>query len=125
MLSAPLLMTCDIRNMDEDTKRILTNQELIAVNQDKSGQQARRIHKDDSEEIWAKQLADGSWAVGFLNRDNKTAARISLDLRELGMDKSVKVRDLWLRKDLSIKASDVITFVVKPHECKVVKITRK
>jgi len=125
LLSAPLLMTCDIRDMDADTKRILTNKELIAVNQDELGKQASRIYKNNSEEIWAKPLADGSWAVGFLNRDNDYQKEISLDLKRLGSKNKVIVRDLWLHKDLEELQSDVLTLSVKPHECKVVRISNK
>jgi len=125
LLSAPLLMTCDIRDMDDDTKRILTNHELIAINQDELGKQASRIFKDDSKEIWAKSLFDGSWAVGFLNRDNETIKEISLDLAQLGFETKVNVRDLWLHKDLKVKQTEVLSFTVKPHECKVVKISIK
>ncbi|MCU4154703.1 glycoside hydrolase family 27 protein [Carboxylicivirga sp. A043] len=123
LLSAPLLMTCDIRNMDADTKRILTNQELIAVNQDELGKQASRIHKDGAEEIWAKPLADGSWAVGFLNRDNDKKRKIALDLAQLGFDGQVEVRDLWMHKNLDFKPSAQIKLTVEPHQCRVVKIT--
>jgi alpha-galactosidase len=123
LLSAPLLMTCDIRDMDSDTKRILTNHELIAVNQDKLGQQAKRIFKDDSKEIWAKQLHDGSWAIGFLNRNNNSVCKISLNFAELGIEQPKEIRDLWLHKNLELQNSDVLTLKVKSHECRVVKIT--
>ena len=125
LLSAPLLMTCDIRDMDADTKRILTNKELIAVNQDKLGKQASRISKNDSEEIWAKPLHDGSWAVGFLNRDNDQVKNITLNILELGLKGNLIVRDLWLHEDLEVKQPEQINLSVKPHECRILKITLK
>jgi alpha-galactosidase len=124
LLSAPLLMTCDIRNMDADTKRILTNKELIAVNQDKLGKQARRIYKESCKEFWAKPLADGSYAVGFLNRHDDETLDMTLDLNRLGIKGEVTARDLWKYENIGSYKNE-ITLKVKPHECKVIKITPK
>jgi alpha-galactosidase len=123
LLSAPLLMTCDIRNMDADTKRILTNQELIAVNQDKLGKQARRIYKESCMEFWAKPLADGSYAVGFLNRNDNETIDMTLELNRLSIKNEVKARDLWKHEDIG-KYKGEITLKVKPHECRVIKISK-
>lgn len=121
LLSAPLLVTCDIRNMDEDTKRILTNKELLEVNQEKLGKQASRIWKEGVTEIWAKELSDGSYAVGLLNRDDEKNREISLDLKMLGFKKPVKARDLWEHRDLGV-FSGAIKVEVASHECKVLRI---
>lgn len=118
LLSAPLLTTCDIRNMDADTKRILTNKEIIAVNQDPLGKQASRIMKRAEKEIWAKPLANGDWAVGFLNRDDSRTRKITLDLKQVKME-NVQVRDLWKHKDMGV-SSKKVTMSVKPHECKMI-----
>lgn len=125
LLSAPLLMTCDIRDMDADTKRILTNHELIAVNQDPLGKQATRIYKKDCEEIWAKPLQDGSWAVGLLNRNDDQARTISLNLSELGMTNVEQVKDLWSHENIKDTQSNTISLLVKPHECRVIKISSR
>jgi len=122
LLAAPLLMTCDVRNMDADTKRILTNKELIAVNQDKLGKQASRIFKEGDKELWARPLADGSWAVGFLNRNDDEILDISLKLNSIYFSGNVNVRDLWLHKDLGTFAGAVV-LKVKPHQCRIVKIS--
>ena len=124
LLSAPLLMTCDIRNMDADTKRILTNKEIIAVNQDKKGIQARRIFKESCKEIWAKELTDGSYAVGFLNRHDNETIEISLDLNLIGIKDKAEARDLWKHEDIGA-FNGRITLKVKPHECRVLKIKKK
>lgn len=68
MLAAPLMAGNDLRNMDEKTREILTNAEVIAVNQDKKGEQARRFIDMGDHEIWAKPLDDGEIAVCFMNR---------------------------------------------------------
>jgi len=124
LLAAPLLMTCDIRNMDADTKRILTNKELIAVNQDKAGKQARRIYKESCRELWAKPLSDGSYAVGFLNRHDEQTVEMTLNLDMLKLKDEVTARDLWKHQDLG-SFKDKITLTVKPHECRVIKIKTK
>ena len=121
LLAAPLLMTCDIRNMDNETKRILTNKELIAVNQDSLGKQARRILKDNDNEIWVKPLADGSWAAGFLNRNDVDTVKITLPLELIHINNTVKVRDLWSHNNLG-RFNNKITLEVKPHQCRVINI---
>lgn len=68
MLATPLMAGNDLRKMDTETKEILTNKEVIAVNQDKLGQQARRFMDMGEKEIWAKPLVNGELAVCFLNR---------------------------------------------------------
>jgi alpha-galactosidase len=67
MLAAPLIMGNDLRSMKKETQEILTNKEMIAVNQDALGVQALRHTTLDSVEIWVKPLVDNEWAVCFLN----------------------------------------------------------
>ncbi len=121
LLSAPLLMCCDIRYLDLESKRILHNKELISVNQDPLGKQATRIHKEGVSEIWAKKLSDGSYAVGLLNRDDEKAREITLNLKELKMER-VKARDLWKHKDIGYY-DDSIVLTVASHQCRVLKVT--
>lgn len=71
MLAAPLLAGNDIRKMDKETLGILTNKEVIAVNQDKLGKQGGRYMKVGEHEIWVKQLSNGEAAVCFFNRDEQ------------------------------------------------------
>ncbi len=121
LLSAPLLICCDIRDMDTDTRRILMNGEVLAVNQDPLGKQASRIRKKGVAEIWAKQLHDGGHAVGLLNRDDEQAREITLDLEELGIQ-TASVRDLWAQQDLG-EFTGKFTVVVDPHQCRMLKLT--
>ena len=72
LMAAPLLATCDLRKMDAATREILTAPEVIAVNQDPLGKQARRTIKDRDLEIWKKPLSNGEFALGLLNRGRDT-----------------------------------------------------
>jgi alpha-galactosidase len=106
LFSAPLLAGNDIEHMSADTKEILLNKEVIAIDQDALGQQGRRVKKDGDLEIWSKQLADGGRAVALLNR-GKAAAQISVKWTDIGYPDtlSASVRDLWAKKDMGQKAS--------------------
>ena len=101
MFSAPLLAGNDIEDMTADTKEILLNKEVIAIDQDALGQQARRVKRADGLEIWSKQLADGGRAVALVNR-SAAAAKISTVWTDIGYPNTVtaSVRDLWLKKNV-------------------------
>ena len=85
--------------MTPETIALLTNREVIAVDQDKTGKQGDRVDAMGPVEVWARTLADGSKAVGIFNR-SLTAQTTQVDLRRLGFSKAAKARDLWLHKDL-------------------------
>lgn len=122
LLSAPLLMCCDVRALDDESKRILMNGEILAINQDPLGKQASRIGKEGVCEIWAKELKDGSFAIGFLNRDDEKAREITLDLDELKME-SANARDLWQKKDLGLFRKQ-ISITAEPHQCRVIRMVK-
>ena len=100
MLAAPLLAGNDLRSMSEATKEILTNKEVIAINQDKKGVQGVRVRQDGETEVWKKPLADGM-AVALLNRGGNEA-RISVKWADLGITRkrTPKVHDVWSHKDV-------------------------
>jgi alpha-galactosidase len=104
LLAAPLMAGNDIRNMPADIHDILTNKEVIAIDQDPLGRQGRRVKRAGDLEVWAKQLADGGRAVALLNR-SAAEASITVSWTELGYPEHVpaKVRDLWAKKDLGEK----------------------
>jgi len=116
MLAAPLLAGNDLRKMSDATRAILTNREVIAVDQDRLGQQARKLRDDGNEEIWARELEGGRWAIAFLNR-GQGPVRMTVRWSELGWpaDRVVKVRDLWAHADLA-DASGEFTARVAPHD---------
>ncbi|HVU25723.1 MAG TPA: glycoside hydrolase family 27 protein [Opitutus sp.] len=104
LLAAPLMAGNDLRTMDTATVEILTNREVIAVDQDALGRQGTRIAARDGIEVWAKPLEDGGLAVGIFNR-NEADASGGVTWHELGLAAAPKaVRDLWARAD--VKAGD-------------------
>jgi len=101
ILAAPLIAGNDLREMRPEIHDILTNKEVVAIDQDPLGREGERVWKDGNLEVWAKQLGDGSRAVILLNRGG-TEQQISANWEDLGYPRhlSASVRDLWLHKDL-------------------------
>ena len=100
ILAAPLLAGNDLRSMSPAILEILTNREVIAVNQDKAGKQGRRVAQSGEQEVWVRPLADGGHAIGMFNR-SAAPATVSLKWAELGPKASPKKgRDLWTHRDV-------------------------
>jgi alpha-galactosidase len=101
LFSAPLLAGNDISNMTADTKEILLNKEVIAIDQDPLGRQGRRVKKTGDQEIWSKQLQDGGRAVVLLNRGT-APTKIAVSWTDIGYPDSLpaSVRNLWTANDL-------------------------
>lgn len=101
ILTAPLIAGNDLRTMTPEIRDILTNKEVIGVDQDPLGREGRRVAKDGDLEIWAKQLRDGGRAVVLLNRGS-SQHEITVIWEEIGYPNhlSAAVRDLWAHKDL-------------------------
>jgi alpha-galactosidase len=99
LLAAPLLAGNDLRTMSPETKALLTNSDVLAVDQDKKGIQGHRVWEEGPLEIWMKPLADGSQAVGLFNR-SESATKMTLDFKSIGAPSSAKLRDLLDHKDL-------------------------
>ena len=101
LLSAPLMAGNDLRSMAPETKAILTNPEIIALDQDPLGKQGTKVRDDGEFEVWSKVLADGSRGVVLFNR-GPSEARIAFSWTEIGypVRLSAKVKDLWLHKEL-------------------------
>jgi alpha-galactosidase len=114
-LAAPLMAGNDLNVMSSDTKTILTNTEVIAVDQDALGKQGDRIVKNGDLEVWSRPLANGGRAVILLNR-GASANQISVRWQDLGYPDALqlRVRDLWLHKDLPAATGSYRT-VVAPH----------
>ena len=115
MLAAPLMAGNDLRNMSTATNHILTNREVIAVDQDALGQQAKRVAKDGDQEVWSKQLVDGGRAVVLLNRGD-TARTITVSWPQLGYPRNLKalIRDLWAHTNLG-RYVGTLSRQVPPH----------
>lgn len=101
LLSAPLLIGCDLAALDEFTLNLLTNDEVLEVNQDPLGRQAGRVMEDGDGEVWAKDMEDGSKAAGLFNRGS-TEAKVRIQWSKLGIKGPHTVRDLWRQKDLGV-----------------------
>jgi len=123
MLAAPLIAGNDLSTMTEATRTILSNREVIAVDQDALGIEAQRAVKLADTEIWVRPLAGGSQAVALLNRSAEPRS-IRLDWSALNLPSYVTldVRDLWLGKD-QLRASGSLTAEVKPHALVMLKLT--
>lgn len=103
LLCAPLLIGCDLSKADEFTISLLSNDEVLEVNQDPLGKQAARISKKENLQVWAKDMEDGSKAVGLFNlNDDKRTVKVTW--AELGLTGNHTIRDLWRQKDVG--ASD-------------------
>lgn len=125
MLASPLLAGNDLRQMSAETIGILTNKELIALNQDPLVYQARRLVDSGDLEVWAKPLLStmsGQVAVALLNR-SKTEADISFAPDSLGLQshKGYTLRDLWAKKDYPVSTQKKVRFRVPAHGVVVLK----
>jgi alpha-galactosidase len=122
MLAAPLIAGNDIGHMDADTRAILTNREVIAVDQDPLGAQARRVSKQGDLEVWARPLQGGGRAVVLLNR-GRAPASIGVDWAMLDYPPTLpaKVRDLWAARDLGVRKAGYEAQVA-PHGVVMLKV---
>jgi alpha-galactosidase len=100
MLAAPLLAGNDLRAMSPATLEILTNREVIAIDQDKKGQQGKQVWKSGDQEIWTRPLSGDATAVAVFNR-GKDHATVYVKWAELGLADKKTVRDLWLHQDIT------------------------
>ena len=98
-MAAPLILGGDITRLDDFTLNLLSNDEVIEVDQDPLGKPGRRVAKDGDQEVWARPLEDGSLAVGLFNR-NEMQATVTAKWSDLGVQGKQRVRDLWRQKDL-------------------------
>jgi alpha-galactosidase len=99
LVAAPLIFSGDITRLDEFTLSLLTNDEVIDVDQDPLGRPGRRVAKSGDTEVWLRELEDGSRAVGLFNR-GEMEARVTARWTDLGVKGPQLVRDLWRQQDL-------------------------
>ena len=99
LMASPLIFSGDMAKLDAFTLNVLCNHEVIDVDQDPLGHQARIVRKTESEFVLAKDLEDGSKAVGLFNLAANEAP-IDLKWSDLGLTGKQRVRDLWRQKDL-------------------------
>jgi alpha-galactosidase len=99
ILAAPLLAGNDLRNMSPAILELLTNREVIGVDQDKEGKQGKRVSKNGDLEIWARELSGGALAVALFNRGAESA-KMSVRWADVGITGKSHLRDLWLHQDV-------------------------
>ncbi len=122
ILAAPLLAGNDLRDMSEDTRKVLMNKEVIAIDQDKLGRQGFRVSKDNGAEMWVKPLENGDLALALINRgDIMTSVPANWEI--LGLKGKHKVRDLWAHMDLG-SFRDSYSAEVASHGVVMLRITR-
>ena len=124
LLSQPMLLSCDLASLDAFTLNLITNDEVLALNQDALVIAAHRVaHVAGVWEVWQKPLADGSTAVGLFNLADE-AQVISVSDEQLGLSGARVVRDLWRQKDIGALAG-VFSAKVEPHGVVLVGIRQK
>ncbi len=120
--AAPLILSGDITRLDEFTLGLLTNDEIIEVDQDPLGKPGYRISKAGNLEVWMKPMEDGSLAVGLFNRsDVKT--KVTALWSDLGISGKQKARELWRQKDLGI-FKEKYSSTVAPHGVVMIRLWR-
>jgi hypothetical protein len=121
---SPLMLGGKLPDNTEWDLSVITNDEVLAINQDPLGKQARRIAQTGEApnrcEVWMKQLADGSHAVGLFNRGS-AAADVILDWRSAGLEGPLEVRDVWQHKDVG-KFDSSLKLSVPPHGAVLLKL---
>lgn len=122
LLAAPLVMGCDLRTIDADSLEILSNSELIALDQDPLGRQGFRICRLGRCEIWVKPLANGDIAVGVFNRDD-AMRQLNVPWSDLEIEGPWHVRDLWLHADLGEFESQ-ISLELESHACCIYRLSK-
>lgn len=122
LLAAPLLIGCDMTRMDKFTLNLLTNDEVLEVDQDPLGRQATSVAKEGVLEVWAKDMEDGSKAVGLFNRGAQETT-VTAKWSDLGLSGKQLVRDLWRQKDLGAFENEFRASVPR-HGVVLVKISR-
>lgn len=105
LLAAPLLAGNDLTRMTPETVALLTNRDVLAIDQDSAGIQGDRVSAEGPAEVWMRPLADGSKAVGLFNR-HPGPMDIHVDFRRLGFNRRVQLRDVWRGTNLETAEGD-------------------
>lgn len=135
LLAAPLLIGCPIEQLDAFTLNLLTNDEVIAVNQDALGKPARLASEENGVQVWLKPLENKAYAIGLFNIDNYTKTpqsyfrwgdekpvSFTLDLRKIGLKGKYNIRDLWRQKDLG-EIETTFKTNIRHHGVVMIKLT--
>ena len=126
LIASPMLIGCPIERLDAFTLNLLSNDEVIAINQDPLGKAARLVMEKDGFQVWKRELENGDYAVGIFNIagygktpqsyfrwGNEQPKTFALNFNEIGLVGNFKVRDVWRQKDLGIFKGKITTLI--PH----------
>ena len=122
ILAAPLLAGNDLRSMSPEILGILTNKDVIGVNQDKLGKQGQRVWQTGEQEIWTRQLSGGDIAVAVFNR-GKDEAKITVKAADLKLTGKWKARDLWTHQNIAWPDSEY-SAAVPSHGVVMLRLSR-
>lgn len=122
IVAAPLIAGNDLRLMKTEIVEILTNKELIEVDQDSLGVQGKRVRDDGDLEVWSKQLTGNRRAVALFNRSSRPSD-ITVSWSEIGLLGKLKVRDLWLHKNLGMFEGTFTGENIPPHEALIILVS--
>lgn len=122
ILAAPLMAGNDLANMTPETRSILLNKEVIAVDQDSLGKAGDRAYQTGPLEVWSKPLSGGDLAVGLFNR-TRIPAKITLKLSAVGWNGHAAARDLWAHKNVGV-IHDEYTSMVPAHGVMLLRLSQ-
>jgi alpha-galactosidase len=122
MLASPLLAGNDLPHMKPEIKAILTNKDVIAINQDPLGHQARYIYSGGQVEVWERDLKGGAKAIAIINigSDRVSTHPFHLDLKQLGLKGGQNAKELWTGKDVQL--TDNMEFEIDSHDVRLLRI---
>jgi len=122
MLASPLLAGNDLPHMKPEIKAILTNKDVIAINQDPLGHQARYVYSGGQVEVWTRDLKDGAKAIAIINigSDRISTHPCHLDLKQLGLNGTQTAKELWTGKDLQL--TDNMEMEIDSHDVRLLRI---
>ncbi|MCX7820012.1 MAG: NPCBM/NEW2 domain-containing protein [Kiritimatiellae bacterium] len=121
LLAAPLMLGCDMTQLDDFTRGLITNGEVLDVNQDPLGRAASRVAVRGPTQVWARPLADGSVAVGLFNLDEEPL-EVEVRWGEVGIAGAWAVRDLWRGQDLGVSTNGW-SMTVARHGAEMLRLT--
>lgn len=122
LMASPLMISCDVNQMNKATKAILTNKEILAIDQDPLGKQATRKVNTDQWQVYVKPLSDGSFAVGILNTGADQATYKS-SIAELGLEGKFDTHNVWTGE--SKKNQKKLSYNLQSHETIVLRLLSK
>jgi alpha-galactosidase len=123
MLAAPLLAGNDLTHMSPETVALLSNREIIAIDQDKAGRQGDRVRAEGPLELWGRPLADGSMVIGLFNVYSRPQT-VEFDFNEFGFAGKVRVRDIWAARDMG-ELSGKQSLRIPGHDVILLRVTHE